>query len=108
MAAHLKGTVEKETGELVSSVNENPKTFKVLETRNVVLQNGMTLKTLLISVMVEDSNYSAPQAFYSIYLPRSDGSCVTFKLRCSGSRFNDLRKEFEDVISKVKQVKPSN
>jgi hypothetical protein len=107
-AMHLKGPVDKESTELVDSIGGNSKISKALEIGKFTLQNGTRVKKVIVSIMAEDTNYKAPQIFYSVYLQKSNGSCVTFKLRCTESRFEDLRKEFEDIISKVKQASSNN
>ena len=99
LASPLTGSVEKETSELIESVKKSPAVLSLDESGEFVTKDGVKGKKIALTLKIRDVNYGKPLAFYSIYLPQADGSCVTVKLRCGSADFAALRGEFDGIIS---------
>jgi hypothetical protein len=104
LASPLPGNIEKESSELIESAKKKPMVFSIQEVGDFVTKSGVKGKRILVSINAQDPNYGSPQAFYSIYLPQGDGTCLTIKLRCGAADFAGLRRDFEDMMAGAKET----
>jgi len=108
MGSTLKGSVAEESGEMEKSAKQNPRVARLLDAGKFETHGGQEGRQVLIALAAQDPDYGSPLIFYSIYLPQSDGSSVTSKLRCGMPHFESLRKEFESMVSNVIKSEDSN
>ena len=104
LSAKLTDTIVKESEDLIESVKKNPALFEILEKGEFAAKDGTKGKKVLLSMKVKNEKFGTPVHFYSIYLPTSDGACITIKVMCNSAQFEGLRKEFEDIVRNAKKM----
>jgi hypothetical protein len=105
MAAELSGSVAKESKEMETSAKQE--VVKLTETGGFETRTGLEGRQVLLTVAVADRDFGNPFVLYSLYLPQTDGTCVTLKLRCGASRFTSLRGEFEEIVAGAQTNQPA-
>lgn len=108
MGSTLKGSVAVESGEMENSAKQNPRVARLLDAGKFETLGGQEGRKVLIALAAQDPSYGNLIIFYSIYLPQADGSSITFKLRCGRPHSENLRKEFESIVSNVIKSEDSN
>jgi hypothetical protein len=103
LSAKLAGTIVKESDELIESVKKNPTVLEMLEKGEFATKDGTKGRKVLLSMKIKNETFGTPIHFYSIYLPTSDGSCITIKVMCNSAQFEGLRKEFEGIVKNAKK-----
>lgn len=102
LAATLHGSMDKEIKEMLDSAHSSKGSIHVLDYSHFQTASFLQGRRLTLDINASDPDYGGPLIFHSIYLPRRDGSCTTFKLRCGDSRKKILIPEFNAILRQAK------
>lgn len=106
LVAQSSDPVETEYETMMITIKETPDSAKIISSGDIVLANGIKGKQILNSMSAKDPVLGSPLIFCSVYLPMPQSGCVIFKLRYTETQKEIVKKEFDEMMSKVKQDQP--
>ena len=98
MGESLVGDVIQEADEAISSAEAKEGRAELLVADPFMTADGVLGKRVVVKIVAQELNFGTPIIFDSIFLPKPDGGSVRFKLRCGEPQYQELSKEFQDIV----------